>query len=123
MGNLPLRQPIPYLPRMSPAASAQEAGGQLWGGSGEHLGQLDEIAEGIAEEGEAPADRGQLERLGHDGDAARAERLDGRVDAGHGQAEMMVAGPFQAVAEVGIGADILRGRIAAAQDLDMEVVV
>jgi hypothetical protein len=95
----------------------------LPGGSGKHLGQLDEIAEEIAEEGEAPADRGQLERLGHDGDAARAERLDGGVDAGHGQAEMMVAGPLQAIAEVGIGANILRGRITAAQDLDTEVVV
>src|SRR5262249_44638267 len=93
------------------------------GGSGEYLGQLDEIAEGIAKEGQAPADRWQLERLGHDGDAARAERLDGRVDAGHVQAEMMVAGPLQAVAEVGIGTNVLRGRIAAAQDLDIEVVV
>ena len=56
----------------------------------------------------------QLERLGHDGDAARAEPLDGCVDAGHVQAEMVVTGPVQAVAEVGIGADILRGGITAA---------
>jgi hypothetical protein len=36
---------------------------------------------------------------------------------------MVVPRPFQAVAKVGIRVDIPRGRLAAAQDLDVEMIV
>ncbi len=73
-------------------------------GSRQDFRQLDQITEGIAEEGEAAADCQKLERLGHDGDAARPQFLDSGVDACDIQAEMVVAGIFEAIAEIGIRA-------------------
>jgi hypothetical protein len=45
--------------------------------SGKHFGELDQVAERIAEECEAATDCGQHERLGDDRHAARAQLLDG----------------------------------------------
>src|SRR5262245_8511986 len=60
-------------------------------GSGEQFGKLDQVAEGVAEEGETAADGGQHERLGDHRHAARAQLLDGLVNARHVQAEMVIA--------------------------------
>src|SRR5262245_5065018 len=54
-------------------------------GSGQQFGELDQVAEGVAEEGETAADGGQNERLGDDGHAARAQLLDRLVNARHAQ--------------------------------------
>ena len=56
-------------------------------------------------------------------DAAGAQLGNRRVDVGHDDAEMMIAGIAQAVGEVGIGRRIDRQRVAAAEDLDHEPVV
>src|SRR5262249_8130803 len=68
--------------------------------SGEHFGELDQIAERVGEEREPAADGGQDEGLGDDPDAARAKLADRLVDAHDVEAEMVVAAIFQAVAEV-----------------------
>src|SRR5262249_23512550 len=93
------------------------------GRSGEHFGKLDQVAEGVAEEGETAADGGQYERLGDDRHAARAQPLDGLVDTRHVQAEVVIAGVLQAVAEVAVGTDIPRAGVTTAEDLDVEMIV
>jgi len=75
--------------------------------SGKHFGELDQVAERIAEEGEAATDCGQHERLGDDRHAARAQLLDGPVDTRHVQAEMVIARVLQAVAEVCVAGRLL----------------
>src|SRR5882672_1086489 len=95
----------------------------LFAGSPDHLGQLDEVAERIRDECQATADDPQLEGLGHDRDAATAELGDGGIQVVHIQAEVVIAGQAQAVAQVGIDRLRNRLRIAVAEQLDVEVVV
>ena len=87
------------------------------------FGEFDQVAERVAEEGEAPADRGKLERFSHDRHSTRPQRINGLVDAFHSETEVMVASVFQAVAKICIGTDVHRRRITAAQDFDIEVIV
>src|SRR5215469_6286468 len=91
--------------------------------SGEYLGQFDEVAEWIRDERQTTTDDRQFEGLGHDRDAATAELRDSGIHVTHIQAEVVVAGQPQAVAQVRI--DRLRNRLrfAVAEQLDVEVVV
>src|SRR5215470_11102978 len=70
------------------------------GRSGEHFGELDQVAEGVAEEGQLPADGGEDEGLGDDLDAAAAKLGERLLDAPDVEAEVVVAAVLQAVAEV-----------------------
>src|SRR5215510_1061066 len=91
--------------------------------SGQQFGKLDQVAEGVAEEGETAADGGQHERLGDDRHTARAQLLDGLVNTRHVQTEMVIAGVLQAVAEVAVRTDIPWAWVTAAEDLDIEMIV
>src|SRR5215470_15742558 len=86
----------------------------------QHFGEFDQVAEWVAEEGEAPADRGKLERLSHDRDSPRPQRFNGRVNAFHVETEVVLAGVFQAVAKVCVGTDVHGCGVTAAQDFDVE---
>jgi hypothetical protein len=58
-------------PRCRGAAAPRQ--GLVLEDSGQHFGELDQVTERIAEEGELAADRGQDEGLGDDRDVAAAK--------------------------------------------------
>src|SRR5262245_32579795 len=91
--------------------------------SGQHLGEFDQIAKRVGEESELATDGGQDEWLGDDHDATRAKLGDRFIHAGNAEAEMVVAAIFQAIAKVRIGPHFRWKLVAAAEHLDVEMIV
>ena len=87
------------------------------------LSEFDQVAGRVREEGKLAADGVELERLGHDLDAAGSEIGDGLLDIRHVDAEVVIAGVAQTIAKVGIPGSVDRRRIAATQQFDQEGVV
>src|SRR5262245_40426113 len=91
--------------------------------SGKDLGELDQVADGVAEEGEPTADGGHDEGLGDDLDAAAAKLGDRLVHARDVEAEVVVAAVLQAVAEIRVWSYLDGQRVPSAEYLDVEIVV
>jgi hypothetical protein len=89
----------------------------------QHFGKFDQIAGRVGEESELAADGVQDEGLGDDHNATRAKPGDRFIHACHVEAEMVVAAIFQAIAKLRIGTRLRRKRLAAAQHLDVEMIV
>src|SRR5262249_29866034 len=71
------------------------AGDYLW----DDLSEFDQVAGRVREEGKLAADGVELERLGHDLDTAGSESGDGLLDIRHVDAEVVIAGVAQTIAE------------------------
>src|SRR5262245_61411916 len=87
------------------------------------LGEFDQVAERVREEGKLAADSIEFERLGHDLDAAGSKVGDGLLNIRHVDAEMVIAGVAETIAKVRIPGRVNRQRIAAAQQFDQESII
>ena len=87
------------------------------------LGEFDQIAGRVREEGKLAADRVEFERLGHDLDTAGSKVGDGLLDIRHVDAEVVIAGVAETIAKVRILGGVNRQRIAAAQKFDEEAII
>ena len=75
-----------------------------------YLREFDQVAGRVREKGKLAADGFELERLGHDLDTAGSKVGDGLLDIRHVDAEMVIAGIAETIAESEYpGASIGRG--------------
>ena len=72
------------------------------------LGEFDQIAGRVREEGKLAADGVEFERLGHDLDTAGSEVGDGLLDIRHVDTEMVIAGMAETIAKVRIPGGVNR---------------
>src|SRR5262245_34968852 len=100
-------------------ASQEETGisQQSYDCSFDDLSEFEQVAGRVSEEGELAVDGVELERLGHDLDAASSEVGDGLLNIRHIDAEVVIAGVAETVAKVGIRGSVNRQRITATEQL------
>lgn len=72
------------------------------------LGEFDQIAGRVREEGKLAADGVEFERLGHDLDTAGSKVGDGLLDIRHVDTEMVIAGLAETIAKVRIPGSVNR---------------
>lgn len=87
------------------------------------FGQFNHVPERIGEESDLAANLVDLKRFGKDIHVAPAQLVHSGVDIGDGQAEMMVTGMLQAVAQIPVNPYRVRAQVTAGEQFDHETIV